>query len=115
MRDSKGVAGMISIDCMPHDLIVAKLNAYGFGIQSLRLIANCFSNRRQKVKIGTTYSNWLRTKTDAPQGSVLGPLFFNTLLNDFIYVIEQSEVCNFADDNTIFSCGNSFEAVASSH
>ena len=28
------------------------------------------------------------------------------------YIIKQSEVCNFADDNTIFSCGNSFEVVA---
>ena len=30
------------------------------------------------------------------------------------FTIEQSEVCNFANDNTIFSCGNSFEVVASS-
>ena len=48
-----------------------------------------------------------------PQGSVLGPSFFNIFLNDFIYVIEQSEVCNFADDNTIFLVAT-LEAVASS-
>ena len=116
--DSKGVAGMISMDlskafdCMPHDLLIAKLNAYGFGTQSLRLIANYLSNRKQRVKIGATYSSWLKTKTGVPQGSVLGPLLFNIFINDFIYIIKQSEVCNFADDNTIFSCGNSFEVVA---
>ena len=41
------------------------------------------------------------------------PLLFNIFLNDFIYIVEHSEVCNFADDNTIFSCDDTFESVAS--
>jgi len=51
--DSKGVLGKISIDlskifdCMPHDVLITKLNVCGFGAQSLRLIANCFSNGKQ--------------------------------------------------------------------
>ena len=50
--DSKGVAGMISMDlskafnCMPQDLLITELNAYGFGDQSPRLIANYFSDWR---------------------------------------------------------------------
>ena len=118
--DSKGVVGMISMnlskasDCIPHDLFIENLNAYGLGAHSLRLIANYFSNRKQRVKIGTIYSDWLGTKTGVPQGSVPGPFFFNIFINDFIYIIEQSEVCNFEDDNTIFSCGNFFEVVAPS-
>ena len=44
---------------------------------------------------------------------MLGPLLFNIFLNDFRYIVEHSEVCNFADDNTIFSCDNTFESVAS--
>ena len=118
--DSKGVAGMTSkdlskaFDCIPHDLLIAKLNAYGFGAESLRLIANYLSNRRQRVKISTTYSIWLTKKNGTPQGCVLGPLMFNISINDFIYTIKQLNVCSFVDDNIIFSCGNSFEAVASS-
>ena len=45
---------------------------------------------------------------------MLDPLLFNIFINDFIYFIKQLEVCNFADDNTLFLCGNSFEVVASS-
>ena len=45
---------------------------------------------------------------------MLGPLLLNIFINDLFYIVKQSEVCNFADDNLISSCGNSFEVVASS-
>ena len=37
-----------------------------------------------------------------PQGSILGPLL---LINDIFFFVEKSEICNFADDNTVYSCG----------
>ena len=46
-----------------------------------------------------------------PQGTVLGPLLFNILINNFFYAIEHSQVCNFADDNTIFACDENLEKV----
>ncbi len=71
--DKRGIAGMIlmdlskAFDCMPHDLLIAKLNVYGLGMQGLRLIANYFSDRRQRVKIGSTYSEWLQKKLVSPK------------------------------------------------
>ena len=47
-----------------------------------------------------------------PQGSVLDPLLYNIFANDFFYAIEHSQVCNFADDNTIFACGETSDDVA---
>ena len=44
---------------------------------------------------------------------MFGPLLFNFFRNDFINIVEHSELCNFADDDTIFSCDETFESVAS--
>ena len=61
--DKKGIVGMVlmdlskAFDCLPHDLLIAKLEAYGFGIGSLRLIFDYLTSRKQRVRINSTYSS----------------------------------------------------------
>ena len=69
-------------DCVNHDLIIAKLEAYGVGENSLRLIQNYLSQRQQRVKVGSSFSEWLEIILGIPQGSILGPILFNVFIND---------------------------------
>ena len=57
--------------------------------------------RCQRVKINTNYSSWKDILTGVPQGSVLGPLLFNIFLNDIFYFVNEKDICNYADDNTL--------------
>ena len=91
--------------CLPHDQRIAKLVAYGIGIDSLQLMHSYLTGRKQRVKVGTNFSTWKSLSKGVPKGSVLGPLLFNIFINDFFYAFEHSQVCNFADENKVFACG----------
>ena len=54
--------------------------------------------------MGSSYSNWSEVLRGIPQASVLGPLLFNIFINDIFSFIEKPEICNFADDNTLYYC-----------
>ena len=90
---------------MRHDLLIAKLEAYGLDNDSLNLLLDYVTFRKQRTKVGSAYSKWSKIRRGIPQGSILGPLLFNIFINDIFMIIEQSDICNFADDNTLYSCG----------
>ena len=45
-------------DCLHHELLIAKLDAYGFDIKSVKLIKQYLSRRKQRVKVDNAYSSW---------------------------------------------------------
>ena len=98
-------------DWLPYELIIAKCEAYGFDNISLKLFQSYFSNRKQRVKIGSVISEEIDILTGIPQGFIVGLPIFNIFINDLIMVIEKNVICNFADDNTLWKSSPSLSVV----
>ena len=84
--------------------VIAKLEAYGFDKISLYLLRDYTSNRKQRTKLASSFSNGWDVICGIPQGSIPGPLLFNILIKNMLFLFTKSDICNFADDSTLSSC-----------
>ena len=72
-------------DCLPHDLLLAKLQACGFSKESIILFLSYLTHHTQRIKIRSTFSDWTNILKDIPQGSILGTLLFNIFINNLSF------------------------------
>ena len=102
---------MKAFDCLPYDLLIAKLDAYSFDKSSLKSMQSYLSNRKQRVTINDRYSSWSEILFGVPQGSILGSLLFNISTCDVFYFLEDSDIANYAYGSTPYCADNSAEFV----
>ena len=88
-------------DTLNHNLLDAKLKADGLVLNPASFIKSYLTNRYQRCKIGDSFSEWERIITGLSQGSILGPLLFNSFENNIFLYIEHSDLCNYGDDSAL--------------
>ena len=115
--DSGGAFGALltdlskAFDSLSHELLIAKLEAYGYDEKAVTVIYNYLSNHKQRVKINDFYSFWSQILFGVPQGSILGSLLFNIFICDMFYFMADFEIANYADDSTPFSAKGNHKSV----
>ena len=88
--DNKGSAGILltdlskAFDCLLHDLLIAKLEAYGLDYNSLKLVNSYLSNRFQRVRVNSNYSSWSEIIFGVPQGPFLDLCFLIYILPTYL-------------------------------
>ena len=92
-----------AFDCLVHDFLIAKLEAYGFTYESLKLINSYLTDRKHRTKINSSYSSFLDLLIGVPQGSILGPLLFNIYISDLFLFLGDDNVVSYADDTTPYA------------
>ena len=100
-----------AFDCLNHELLVAKLEAYGFDYFALAYVFSYLSYRKQRTKLNNSFSTWSDIKSGIPQGSIIGPLLFNIYINDIFFIVDENSLTNYADDNTPHAIDSNVDTI----
>ena len=76
----------------------------------MRLFLSYLNNRTQRIKIGLTFSDQMNIVNVILQGSILS-LILNVFINDLFFSSAKCEICYFAYDNSLYSCGMNLDNI----
>lgn len=90
-----------AFDKVDHNILLSKLQRYGFKDNVYAWLKQFLTNRKQTVMINGQKSTYQPVISGVPQGTVLGPILFILYINDLGNVVKSSKVSSFADDTKI--------------
>ena len=91
-----------AFDCIPHDLVIAKLGAYAFDKNMICYIYSYLKSRKQYVSVNNIKNTFEEIIPGVLQGSIVGPILLNIFFDDFFYFMLVASAHNFADDKYSF-------------
>lgn len=92
---------MKAFDKVPHRRLIYKLQHYGISNSIIQWIESFLSDRKQRVRVMNSFSEYTPVTSGIPQGSVLGPILFVVYINDLPDKL-NSECYMFADDTKVY-------------
>ena len=95
-----------AFDCVPTNILLAKLQAYGIRGDYIKWFQSYLTDRTQYVNFNGEDSAEHTLKCGVPQGSILGPLFFIIFVNDMFNVSNVLFNVLYADDTCIYISGS---------
>ena len=98
-------------DTINNDLFLAKLKAYRFSLNAVKLMRNYLKNIKRQVQINNKFSSENIVVAGVSQGSIDGPLLINLFINDLIFFMQYCSLSNYVDDNNIFSMGKNKDEI----
>ena len=85
-----------AFDCLDHNILLSKLKFYGLNDNAIRLLKNYLSDRYQYVQLRNIQSQLHGISRGIPQGSVMGPLQFNIVINDLNAATKKIDLIMYA-------------------
>ena len=102
-----------AFDTVDHNILLNKLNHYGFRGIVNDWFSSYSKNRTQTTQIGQHISNKVEVSCGVPQGSVPGPLLFLLHVNDMHKCSDKLKFYLFADDTNILYADKNMKALES--
>ena len=115
--DNENMVGVVLIDfkkafdLVDHQILLSKLELYGFASENLLWFNTYLTHRQQQVTVNNFKSEFEPVSCGVPQGSILGPLLFLLFINDLPLFTTNVYTDKYADDTTLYDIQSSQQMI----